>query len=150
MTASRRKPATEVDVPACWSWKVDELSASKAIWYSSPSWSSDPKARFQACKMVLEDWQESRCAICARSPRAMGPNARRRYVRQLLVDHDHSTGLIRGLLCAGCNNAEGRASTKAARYVGYRERPPAFILKMSVPYFSSFQNYRLDRRNSDG
>ncbi|MGN9915842.1 endonuclease domain-containing protein [Micromonospora palomenae] len=89
--------------------------------------------------MVLREWQKDRCAICARGPFARGPNARRRYVPRLVVDHDHSNGLIRGLLCPGCNHAEGRASTKATRYVGYRQRPPTAILGIIVPYVSSFQ-----------
>lgn len=39
--------------------------------------------------------QENRCAICARTPDEVG--------RSLAVDHDHSTGEIRGLLCSRCN-----------------------------------------------
>ena len=35
------------------------------------------------------------CAICGRPPKA----------RRLCVDHDHTTGEIRGLLCPGCNYA---------------------------------------------
>jgi hypothetical protein len=89
--------------------------------------------------MVLIEWQKWRCAICGRGPFARGRNARLRYARQLVIDHDHSNGLIRGLLCTGCNHAEGRATTKAARYVGYRQRPPTAILGMTVPYVSSFQ-----------
>lgn len=37
--------------------------------------------------------QDGRCAICTRRPRA----------RRLAVDHDHQTGLVRGLLCYTCN-----------------------------------------------
>jgi len=38
------------------------------------------------------------CAICGKSPK---PD------KVLFVDHNHSTGKIRGLLCAGCNNGLG-------------------------------------------
>src|SRR5699024_496382 len=47
--------------------------------------------------MTLEEYelradaQGGRCLICAK------PGA------QLLVDHDHETGAVRGLLCHGCN-----------------------------------------------
>lgn len=60
-------------------------------------------------------------------------------IRALYLDHDHVSGLIRGLLCWGCNAAEGRSATRAYRYLAYRERNPAVILGFAVPYFSTFQ-----------
>jgi len=39
--------------------------------------------------------QEGRCAVCKRTASS--------FKRQLAVDHDHSTGEIRGLLCLYCN-----------------------------------------------
>lgn len=49
-----------------------------------------------------EDWarcfhaQSGRCAACAEP-----------FLREPHVDHDHGTGQVRGLLCAGCNTALG-------------------------------------------
>ena len=43
----------------------------------------------------LVEYVEARCAICHHVPD--------RHERRLSVDHDHSTGLIRGLLCFQCN-----------------------------------------------
>jgi hypothetical protein len=40
--------------------------------------------------------QDSKCAICDEPPRGKRP---------LVVDHDHNTGKVRGLLCYGCNRA---------------------------------------------
>lgn len=45
--------------------------------------------------------QGYRCAVC-RMPQ---PDGRR---RNLCVDHDHATGVVRGLLCGLCNTAAGQ------------------------------------------
>ena len=47
--------------------------------------------------------QDNRCAICDRKP----------YKRRLAVDHCHSTGKIRGLLCNECNTLLGRLGDDA-------------------------------------
>jgi len=44
--------------------------------------------------------QGNRCAICRR-PETM--KMRGGQIRRLSVDHDHATGLVRGLLCQRCN-----------------------------------------------
>lgn len=63
--------------------------------------------------------QDGRCAICERRPRK----------RRLAVDHDHSTGEVRGLLCTRCNHKLiGSASESAAvlrRAARYLDAPPA-------------------------
>lgn len=41
--------------------------------------------------------QAGRCAICRRKNKDM----------TLVVDHDHASGLVRGLLCSSCNTAIG-------------------------------------------
>ena len=57
----------------------------------------------------LEDWrrlhqeQEGLCAICRGEGFTMG----RDHVSKLMVDHCHSTGDVRGLLCHNCNRALG-------------------------------------------
>ena len=58
--------------------------------------------------------QGGKCAICGKLPSA---------TRALAVDHEHSTGRIRGLLCAACNMGLGQFQEdttlllKAAEYL---------------------------------
>lgn len=44
--------------------------------------------------------QGGKCAICKTTPEKNGNN--------LSVDHDHATGMVRGLLCKVCNRDVGR------------------------------------------
>lgn len=70
----------------------------------------------------LLEAQGSRCAIC-------GTASRR---RALAVDHDHRTGLARGLLCTQCNHdliGGAREDVRILRAaVAYLEAPPASVL----------------------
>lgn len=47
--------------------------------------------------------QNGVCAICKKQERAVVNG----FHKPLAVDHNHSTGKIRGLLCSGCNQAIG-------------------------------------------
>lgn len=62
--------------------------------------------------------QEECCAICQRS---------KGVVRKLAVDHDHETGIIRGLLCYNCNLLLiGRNNPETLqRALDYLKNPPA-------------------------
>ncbi|AEM89016.1 endonuclease domain-containing protein [Streptomyces violaceusniger] len=59
-------------------------------------------------------WQQDRCAVCSRRT-------------QLLIDHDHHTGLVRGGLCSGCRTKEGLWPNDRVFQL-YRDLPPAKIL----------------------
>lgn len=72
---------------------------------------SDSKRRMQRKKLLarhnitieayekMVEQQDNKCAVCRKSPE-VGKN--------LDVDHDHSTGAVRGLLCNKCNTAIAR------------------------------------------
>lgn len=67
----------------------------------------------------IYELQGGRCAIC---PRSKGLRKR------LAVDHDHATGLIRGLLCTVCNRFLGHIRDDPAAGVAiteYLRNPPA-------------------------
>ncbi|MEU3611564.1 endonuclease domain-containing protein [Streptomyces sp. NPDC006872] len=84
--------------------------------------------------MLLLEWHNRRCAICGRLVSNRGVNR----IDRLLTDHDHATGLVRGLLCKGCNTTEGRLLIRSLRYVGYRQRHPTKILGLTIPYRSTW------------
>lgn len=57
---------------------------------------------------VLLQKQNGRCALCERDP--------------LFIDHDHVTGVVRGILCPGCNTSLSRFeehgwSMRASKYL---------------------------------
>lgn len=64
----------------------------------------------------LLETQSNGCAICGKTPEKNG--------RRLYVDHDHETGIIRGLLCRDCNLILGFAHdniSTLARAINYLE-----------------------------
>lgn len=104
--------------PACWAWPVtaNDLAAAARC--------AEDQAHF-----LLWNWQRGLCAICGRS----APGS-----RPLLRDHDHATGLLRGVICTSCNTLEGKwlrhplpsqdQQTSFDMMAMYREKNPASLL----------------------
>lgn len=92
-----------------------QLAAQKRWRSSKPNAVKDGYLR-RTYGITLEDYnslavaQNYSCAICLK-------------ILPLVVDHDHSSGKVRGLLCDGCNTSLGRfnddpqALRRAAEYV---------------------------------
>lgn len=78
------------------------------------------ETQYEAKKLI----QKNRCMICGSEGFCIGKNG---HTEKLVVDHDHKTGKVRGLLCHNCNRALGllqdsvEVITKAAEYLKQRK-----------------------------
>lgn len=72
---------------------------------------------------LLVAWQAGRCAGCGHP-----------FHAETVIDHCHESGLVRGLLCTMCNNAEGTAPPRHPRWFRYRTMPPTLILGLHLLY----------------
>lgn len=68
------------------------------------------KAKYGISKqdyLNMKEAQNNKCAICFEEETA--PNTWKEDLsRRLAIDHDHRTGLVRGLLCYRCNTTLGK------------------------------------------
>lgn len=129
----RRTERLDAREPECWSW-APEIPLDRIT--GEYGWDPDRfTPRFQtgdeqALRIALAAWHGRRCAVCGfRDPR-------------LIDDHDHDTGLIRGLLCRSCN---GREPHDDGLFGKYRERPPARILGIHLRYWDHFHGWAQPR-----
>lgn len=85
-------------------------------------------AEHEAFALLLEH-QNGICAICSTvSRRPLVP-----YVQDLVLDHDHVTGIVRGLLCQRHNPHEHLPG-----WDEYRANTPAAQLGIVATYFTAF------------
>lgn len=92
----------------CWARREQkpERIAYKKQWHSASDRVNSYRKYYwkQLYKLTPEKYydmlvaQAGGCAICGKAPK---PG------KVLCVDHNHKTGAVRGLLCAGCNHALG-------------------------------------------
>lgn len=92
----------------------------------------------------LYEFQGGLCATC---PRSLGRSGR---TKRLAVDHNHSTGEVRGLICGPCNRFIGLMGDDPGMFVGfalYLADPPARIMRerRAVSWVDSLQARRSDR-----
>lgn len=106
--------------PACWSWTR----------YSWPRGADEVKQM-----RLLRGWHDGRCGACGEDG-------------QLVIDHDHRSGWVRGLLCDGCNQKEGRSHELDDVFARWRACPPAAILGLRVVYESGYREVSPSRHRT--
>lgn len=82
----------------------------------------------------MDEWQDSRCAMCG-------------HREKLVRDHDHETGLIRGLLCSRCNTSEGIGNPEMDRWCAGEN--VAALLGIHEVYWSPWRHSAVRERSTD-
>lgn len=122
---ARMNGSTDRTEPACWSWRPpddDDIEEARlddyapAGGYEYGSWRHGLNVLLRFCR--------DRCTIC-------GEGGQEQH-RVLQMDHDHESGLCRGVLCARCNQREGYSHD--VLFDNYRLLPPAAICGARVEW----------------
>jgi len=109
-------------VPLCWEWEPPDTAQQE---YARRGEGDDAPDEDGIALRLLVRWCRYRCAICGLSS----------VSRPLVMDHDHATGLCRGILCRECNRKEGFGG--GPLFDRYRERPPSVICDAKAWYWQS-------------
>lgn len=97
----------------------EKVKINSAQWYKNNPEKALERSLKQRYNISLETFkkllsnQNNVCAICQQSETAI--DTRLGKPRMLAVDHCHTTGKVRGLLCTGCNAALGFIKENAER-----------------------------------
>ncbi|MDA1384348.1 MULTISPECIES: endonuclease domain-containing protein [Glycomyces] len=94
--------------PACWEWPGQSLG------------NLEPDS-YEAFKTIAT-WQDGRCAVCG-------------VYADLVLDHNHGNGLVRGWICRSCNSREGSPHDNSEVMKNFRTRNPASILGIRISFF---------------
>lgn len=65
--------------------------------------------RQKEVKAEILKYQGYLCCICNHDLRSVES-------KNVCLDHDHKTGIVRGVLCRGCNGSEGKIMNLATRF----------------------------------
>lgn len=87
------------------------------------------RSEIAAVKLALLERQGFKCCLC-HTP--LGP----KLGPDVVLDHDHQFGFVRGVLCRNCNGIEGRIRNLANR--AKRDRTIPEWLARLVQYYAAF------------
>ena len=76
----------------------------------------------------IAEAQANTCPLCSRQ--FPSENILSRRGNELVVDHDHETGKVRGLLCRACNVLLGRFGDSAERIEEFLSRVRSYLGKV--------------------
>lgn len=76
----------------------------------------------EQARAIIQKAQGNQCPICLRkfSGKVVG-----------CLDHNHTTGLIRGVLCRACNRFEGQVNNRVLM-AGAKENPVEYLQRMAA------------------
>lgn len=90
---------------------AEEAKAYARAWHQANKRTTKGQNLKRAYGITIDDYEKMEaeqghvCAICGKTERAVDRHSQ--LPRRLAVDHDHTTGKIRGLLCGDCNKGLG-------------------------------------------
>lgn len=90
----------------------------------------------------IYNYQNGKCATC---PYEFGSI----YSNKIYRDHEHVSGLVRGLLCSYCNQLLGRLEQRAfniSNYISYVQRPTTNNLGLSIKVTESLHKETRKRK----
>lgn len=82
-------------------------------------------AEVAAVRNRLLKQQGFKCVVC-------GCSLKNKVRGGPTLDHDHNTGIVRGVLCKVCNTGEGKLNTVTVRYGGGKEGSMDWLRKMTA------------------
>lgn len=123
---SRRRSGRDTRCRLCYrdymrKWREDNLERAEAN-----EWNSHLLRKYgiTAAQYAAEAARQNHCcALCLEPTLTFPGGKKKREVRGLVVDHDHTTGRVRGLLCRTCNATLARIES----FPGWEQRALEYL-----------------------